>query len=103
MDHHTDSGNAKAPDGDAKIGWEKGVEEKFQQLIEKIPVFLRDIARQKVSKRAESMAGQVNRREVTEKDLVDAFFKETPFGFHGPMKTDMEAVGIDYVKYGYAK
>ena len=24
---------------------------------------------------------------------------ETPFGFHGPMKMDMEALGIDYEKY----
>ena len=28
---------------------------------------------------------------------------ETPFGFHGPMKLDMEELGIDYKKYGYEK
>ena len=44
-----------------------------------------------------------NNPEVTEKNLIDAFFKETPFGFHGPMKTDMESVGIDYTKYGHPK
>jgi len=85
------------------ISWEKSTEEKFRQLLEKVPVFLRDMARKKVSQKAESLAGKEGRSQVTEKDLVDAFFAETPFGFHGPMKTDMEALGIDYAKYGHAK
>ena len=76
-------------------------EEKFRQMIERIPVFLRAIAQEKVSQKAESITRQENRREVTEKDMVDAFFSETPFGFHGPMKSDMEALGIDYTKYGH--
>ena len=49
------------------------------------------------------MATQANRLAVTEKDLVDAFFSETPFGFHGPMKCDMDEFGIDYTQYGYDK
>ena len=85
------------------INWEKNAQEKFNQLIEKVPAFLRDLARDKVSKRAESLVVKENRSEVTEKDMVNAFFKETPFGFHGPMKTDMQAIGIDYTKYGYDK
>ena len=85
------------------ITWDKSTEAKFKQLIEKVPVFLRDLAQDKVSKRAKDYAQKENRSEVTEKDLVDAFFKETPFGFHGPMKTDMGAVGIDYTKYGHPK
>lgn len=85
------------------MNWDQTTEEKFEQLIGKIPVFLRDIARQKVSQKAERIAGQEGRSQVTEKDLVDAFFAETPFGFHGPMKNDMEALGIDYTKYGHEK
>ena len=83
------------------IAWNKDADEKFKLLIAKVPVFLRGIAEEKVSKSAQSLAQKENRIEITEKDLVDAFFQETPFGFHGPMKTDMEAVGIDYKKYGY--
>lgn len=83
--------------------WQKDTEIKFNQMIEKIPVFLRGIAQDKVSKRAEVFAKENNRQEITEKDMVDAFFKETPFGFHGPMKTDMESLGIDYIHYGYEK
>ena len=85
------------------IRWDNHTALKFQQLLEKVPVFLKEIAKEKVSKRAERIARESNRAEITEKDLVDAFFLETPFGFHGPMKTDMEAVGIDYAKYGHAK
>ena len=46
-------------------------------------------------------ARQDSRSEVSLKDVIDAFFMETPFGFHGPMKMDMDALGIDYEKYGY--
>ena len=61
------------------------------------------MAQEKVSKKAEAIVVKDGRGQVTEKDLVDAFFAETPFGFHGPMKTDMEALGIDYTKYGHAR
>lgn len=85
------------------MNWEETTEEKFRQLLEKVPVFLREVARKKVSQKAESLAGEAGRAQVAEKDLVDAFFAETPFGFHGPMKTDMEALGIDYTRYGHSK
>ena len=86
-----------------EITWDKMTQEKFNQLIEKVPVFLRDLAKDKVSKRAEGIVKEENRTQVTEKDMVDAFFKETPFGFHGPMKSDMGSIGIDYTKYGHPK
>jgi hypothetical protein len=85
------------------IVWEETTKEKFNRLLEKVPVFLRGVAQEKVSKKAEGIVVQEGRAQVTEKDLVDAFFAETPFGFHGPMKTDMEAIGIDYTKYGHAR
>jgi hypothetical protein len=88
---------------DKHLNWDKSTEDKFAQLIEKVPIFLRDLAKEKVSKKAEGLAIKENRSVINEKDLVDAFFTETPFGFHGPMKTDMTAVGIDYTKYGYNK
>lgn len=86
-----------------QMPWEKSAEEKFNQLIARVPVFLREIAKDKVTKKAEALVQKDNRAEITEKDMVDAFFAETPFGFHGPMKTDMETVGIDYTKYGHPK
>ena len=83
------------------ILWEKETETKFQALLAKIPIFMRPIAQDKVSKKAENLARSLNHTEINEKDLVDAFFSETPFGFHGPMKSDMEEIGIDYKKYGH--
>jgi hypothetical protein len=88
---------------DVKITWDKATQEKFEKMVEKIPVFLRDIARQKVARKAERLVRKENRLVVGEKDLVEAFFAETPFGFHGPMKNDMNELHIDYRKYGYLK
>ena len=85
------------------MDWEKTTEEKFTQLVAKIPVFLRDMAKDRVSKKAQSLAQKENRSEICEKDMVDAFFAETPFGFHGPMKSDMESIGIDYTRYGHER
>jgi hypothetical protein len=83
--------------------WEKIAEEKFKALTAKVPVFLREMAEKKVALKAESLALQAGRNEITEKDMVDAFFAETPFGFHGPMKCDMEDLGVDYQKYGHKR
>ena len=85
------------------ISWEKTTKETFDKMIEKTPIWIREMAKDKVSKRAELIVQESNRKEVTEKDVVDAFFKETPGGFWGPLKVDMEAIGLDYQKYGYER
>ena len=85
---------------DAMI-WDKMAKEDFDAVLAKIPVFLRGIADKKVAQKAENLARVDNRLNVSQKDVIEAFFIETPFGFHGPMKTDMEALGIDYKKYGH--
>ena len=83
--------------------WDKTTEENFKRMLSKIPVFIRDIAKTKVSRKAESLSASQGRTEVCEKDMVDAFFSETPFGFHGPMKNDMQEFGINYIQYGHEK
>lgn len=104
MDDIAKSANGPAPkDAPGKICWDKPTHEKFKQLIGKIPIFLRSIAEKKVSQKAEGITRNDGRLEVSEKDMVDAFFAETPFGFHGPLKCDMKEFGIDYTKYGYQK
>ena len=85
-----------------QISWAE-VQSKYDQLLGKIPVFMRPIALQKVTKKAETLVLADNRQSVTEKDLVDAFFAETPFGFHGPLKNDMHEFGTNYQQYGYEK
>lgn len=85
------------------MNWDKTTQEKFDSLIGNVPPFMREFARDKVSKKAENLVAKDDRNLITEKDMVDAFFAETPFGFHGPMKSDMEKFGIDYSQYGYDK
>ena len=83
--------------------WEQTTQKNFKRLIEKMPVFLRGMAEKKVSEKAESLTREANRSQVTEKDMIDAFFEETPFGFQGLMKNDLHDIGIDYTKYGHTK
>ena len=83
------------------VQWDTDVKKKFEAMVGKIPVFLREMAKEKVGKKAENNAREAKRMLVSEKDMVDAFFSETPFGFHGPMKCDMEEFNIDYVGCGY--
>ena len=85
------------------IPWEKTTEEKFKHLIAKTPVFLRPIAESRVSQKAQDIAAKAQHPEITEKDMVDAFFSETPFGFQGLIKNDLKDLGIDYTQYGYTK
>lgn len=94
---------AEEQDALVDIDWDKNIEEKFKLLLGKMPIFLRGIAEAKISQKAQNLARQGNRLEISEKDMVDALFAETPFGFQGLMKNDLISVGIDYTQYGYAK
>jgi len=83
------------------MNWDKTTEEKFRKILQKVPIFLRPMVEGQVSKKAEGLAKKENHPEVTERHMVDAFFQETPFGFHGPMKNDMKELGIEYTQYGH--
>ena len=85
------------------VNWEPTAGEKFDQLIAKVPAVMRSLAQNKVSQKAAEIITKEGRELANEKDLVDAFFEATPFGFHGPMKCDMEAIGLDYTRYGYQR
>ena len=58
--------------------WEQRVEEKFKQLISKLPFFHRHIAEQVVIKKAEELAAQRASSKVEKEDLVKAFLSEVP-------------------------
>ena len=87
----------------SRITWDKPTEEKFLKILEQIPDLIRGIAETRVSKKAENLIRQENRLVILEKDMVDAFFAETPGGFIPAMKNGMTEVGIDYTRYGYGK
>ena len=83
--------------------WDPATEEKFQKILQQIPDMIRGIAETRVSKKAESLVKASSRDVITEKDMVDAFFAETPGGFMGAMKAGMEELGIDYTQYGHQR
>ena len=84
-----------------KITWDETAYGQFEKILEQIPALIRGIAETRVSKKAENILRQEGRWIIQEKDMVDAFFSETPEGFMSPMKSSMEELGIDYQKYGY--
>ena len=67
---------------DDEVSWEEDVQKVYGQMLAKVPVFLRPLAKDKIGKKAENNACDNNRASVNEKDMIDAFFSETPFGFH---------------------
>jgi len=97
-----DQTNARDQQGTPeRITWEEAAYENFEKILEDIPHAIRGIAEARVTKKAQSFAREDNRAVIEEKDMVDAFFAETPGGFLGPMKCSMEELNIDYKKYGY--
>ena len=85
------------------VVWNKTCEEQFLTILEQIPAMIRPIAETRVSKKAISIVSEDNRDQINEKDMVDAFFAETPPGFIPQMKTSMKDLNIDYTQYGYEK
>lgn len=86
-----------------RITWDKTAEEQFQKILEQIPDMVRGIAEVRIVKKAESILREQNRLVIGEKDMIDAFFAETPPIFMDAMKSGMNELGIDYSKYGYTK
>ena len=88
-------------DTEKQIIWEQGSEAQFLKILEQIPDLIRGIAETRVSKKAQSLVRETARCVISEKDMVDAFFAETPPAFKNAMKSSMQQLGIDYQKYGH--
>ena len=86
----------------ARITWDKPTEEKLFKILEDIPDMIRGIAEARVCRKAEDIVRAENRLVIKEKDMVDAFFVETPVGFKPLMKNSMKQQGVDYTQYGHA-
>ncbi len=84
-----------------KMPWESSTLNNFRTVLEDIPAPIRGIAETRVSKKAECLVTEDGRDLITEKDIVAAFFAETPGGFIGPMTLSLEGLNIDYKKYGF--
>lgn len=83
--------------------WEPELQEKFELMIARIPLFHRGIAKCAVVRKAEENAAIRNSRIVTEKDLISAFFSDVPGPFYSMMIRLLEQSGFDYRRYGFPK
>ena len=82
-----------------KLRWEKESLKKFNTMIERIPLFHREIAKKVVYKRAEINAHERGSNLVEEGDIVQAFFSEVPMAFYSLMIRLLDEVGFDYKQY----
>lgn len=83
----------------SEIKWELSARDKFTQAVSKMPLFHRRIAEKLVKERAEALVREAGKQEVSEEDVVRAFFKEVPPAFKGMMTRLLAEAGIDYKKY----
>lgn len=86
-----------------KLPWEKGIEDKFKQVIGKISLFHRSIAEEAIKETAGKYAQERGAAQIEEIDVVKAMFMGVPAAFAAPMKKILDSVGIDYAKYGFGK
>lgn len=81
------------------IKWNTEAEEIFNKIVDNLPQFHRNIAKQLVKERAENLARERNSQFVENKDLITAFLKEVPPAFKDGMKRLFTHLNIDYTKY----
>ena len=82
-----------------KLNWEKAAQDKYNMMIEKIPLFHRQIAKRVVDRKAELIALERGSEIVEESDIVQAFLSEVPMAFYSLMVRLLDEVGFDYKKY----
>lgn len=82
-----------------ELEWEKKSQEKFDKMIERIPLFHRTLAREVAYKRAIINAQERGSGLVEEGDIVRAFLDEVPKAFYGMMIKLFNDVGFDYRQY----
>ena len=82
-----------------KLEWEKEAHQRFNHMIEKIPLFHREIAKNIVEKKAQQNAQERRSNFVEESDILRAFFSEVPNAFYSLMIRLLDEVGFDYKKY----
>jgi len=82
-----------------KLEWEPQAFSKYQEMIKKIPLFHREIAKQVVDKKAVINAQERGSNVVEDSDVVQAFLSEVPMAFYSLMIRLLDEVGFDYKKY----
>lgn len=82
-----------------EMKWDPIAREKYEAMIQKIPMFHREIAKTVVDKKAVINAAARSSATVEEGDIVKAFFSEVPMTFYSLMVRLFDEVKFDYKKY----
>ena len=82
-----------------QLEWQPEALKKFNRMIEKIPLFHRDIAERVVHKKAQLNALERGSAQVEESDIVRAFFSEVPLAFYSLMVRILDEVGFNYKEF----
>ncbi|MCA9406404.1 MAG: DUF2621 family protein [Candidatus Omnitrophica bacterium] len=82
-----------------QLEWESNARQKYDEMIRKLPLFHRDIAKQVVDKKAVINAQERKASMVEEEDVVRAFLTEVPLAFYSLMIRLFDEVGFDYKQY----
>ena len=82
-----------------QLEWERIALEKYKKVIQRIPLFHREIAQKVVDKKAVLNAQERGSNFVEECDILRAFFSEVPNAFYSLMIRLLDEVGFDYKKY----
>jgi len=85
------------------MDWDTKTQEKFRNMIAKIPVFHRHITENAVTIRAAENAKGRNAVKIEEEDVISAFFSDVPSPFYSMMVRLLEQTGFDYKKYGFPR
>ncbi|MCA9394623.1 MAG: DUF2621 family protein [Candidatus Omnitrophica bacterium] len=81
------------------VAWNPQAKAKYDEMIAKIPLFHREIAKQVVDKKAAQNAQARGAAAIEEEDIIRAFFTEVPMTFYSLMIRLFESVGFDYKPY----
>lgn len=81
------------------VQWEENALKKYRSMIEKIPLFHREIAKQVVDKKAVLNAQSRGSDFVEEPDIISAFFSEVPKAFYSLMIRLLDEVGFNYQQF----
>ena len=82
-----------------KLEWEQEALRKFNVMIERIPLFHREIAKKVTVKKAQLNALERGANLVEESDSVQAFFSEVPKAFYSLMVRLFNEVGFNYKEF----
>ena len=86
-------------DTQTQLEWEQESKKKYDEMLAKIPLFHREIAKKVVEKKAPLNAAERGAAQIGEEDIIRAFLTEVPAAFYSLMIRLMDEVGFDSRKY----